>query len=141
MTSVVSASVADRRFTIVVLGSFAGVALVLAMMGIFGVVSYTVASRTRELGIRLALGAEPEAVRNMVVRQSMTTVVLGLAAGAVAAVVLTRFLRTMLFEVNATDPVTFVAVAVVLSGVALLAAFIPARRATRVDPIDALKAE
>ena len=135
MTSVVSQSVADRWFTIVVLGAFAGVALVLAMMGIFGVVSYTVATRTRELGIRLALGAEPDAIRNMVVRQSMTTVVFGLVAGAVAAVVLTRFLQTMLFEVNATDPATFALVAVVLAGAAWLASYLPATAALAQDVI------
>jgi putative ABC transport system permease protein len=141
MASIVSQSVADRRFTIAVLGAFAGVALVLAMMGIFGVVSYTVATRTRELGIRLALGAEPGDVRNMVMRQSMATVGVGLLAGAVTAVVLTRLLRNMLFEINPTDPATFAAVALVLAGAAWLASYLPARRSTRIDPMETIRTE
>ena len=134
-------SVADRRFTLVVLGTFAAVALLLAVLGIYGVVSYTVARRTREMGIRLALGAAPGRVRALVVRGAMVTVALGLAVGTAAAVGLGRVMEGMLFEVSARDPLTLAGVVAVLAAAALAASWLPARRSTRVDPMITMRAE
>jgi putative ABC transport system permease protein len=136
-----SASYQQRWFTLVLMSLFAAVALGLTSVGIYGVVSYSVARRVHEIGVRMALGARPSSVVGLVVRQGMGPVVLGLAVGFVAALALSRLLTKMLFGVSPHDPRTFVVVAVVLMAVALLASYLPARRATRVDPLTALRAE
>ena len=130
-----------RRFSMLLLGTFAGLAMILASIGLSGVMSFSVTQRARELGVRVALGARPGEVLGLVLRQGVRLTLIGVAIGIVAAVALTRLMRNMLFGVGATDPVTFVAVPLLLIGVALLASYLPARRATRVDPIVALRAE
>ena len=121
---------------------FAVVALALAAIGIFGVLSYAVAQRTREIGIRMALGAHQGTVLRLVVREAMIMAIAGVVCGLLAALALARaIVSRLLFETSPHDPTTFVAVAAVLGAVALLAAYLPARRATRVDPVDALRAE
>ena len=137
----VSRSVAARRFTMLVLGLLASVALALAAIGVHGVLSYSVAARTREIGIRMALGAQPSGVSRLVVSQGMTLALSGTALGVAAAFVLTRSMGTLLFGVTPTDPFTFVVVPLGLALVALLASYLPARRATRVDPVTALRAD
>jgi putative ABC transport system permease protein len=116
-------------------------ALLLASLGIYGVVSYSVGQRTGEMGIRMALGAQPGAISGMVLRQGMTPVVAGLAAGVAGALALGRLLGSLLFGVKATDPATIAGVAVMLAAVAALASWVPARRATRIDPAVALRGE
>ena len=135
----VARSVGERRFTMLVLGLLAGVALVLAAIGIHGVLSYAVTQRTREIGIRMALGAQPTVVRRLVVYEGLMLAAAGAGLGLVAAWALTRGLASLLFGVSVTDPLTFIAVPLGLSGVALLASYVPARRATRVDPVSALR--
>jgi putative ABC transport system permease protein len=120
---------------------FSTIALALAAVGIFGVISYSVSRRTREIGIRIALGATSASVRRLVVGESAKLVFFGLAAGVPAALVLTRFLSTLLFDVRPADPLTFMGVAVLLALVALAASYIPVRRAMRVDPMVALRDE
>ena len=137
----VSRSTAERRFTMLVLGLLASVALVLAAIGVHGVLSYSVTERTREIGIRLALGAQPDGVLRLVVAQGMRLALAGTALGLAAAFVLTRSMASLLFSVTPTDPLTFVLVPAGLMLVALVASYIPARRATRVDPVSALRAE
>jgi predicted permease len=137
----VSRSVAERRFTMLVLGLLASVALILAAIGVHGVLSYTVTERAREIGIRMALGAQPSGVLRLVVTQGMMLALTGTAIGLAAAFVLTRSMGTLLFGVTPTDPVTFVAVPLGLTLVALVASYLPARRATRVDPVRALRAD
>jgi len=122
-------------------GSFAALALLLAAVGIFGVMAYSVAQRTHEIGIRAALGAQPTDLRRMVVAQASKLAAIGVVTGALAALVLARSMLTMLFQVSPNDPATYAAVALVLTAVALAASYIPARRATRVDPIVALRHE
>ena len=140
-TETVSRSVAERRFTMLVLGLLASVALVLAAIGVHGVLSYTVTQRAREIGIRLALGAQPSGVLRLVVVQGMTLALAGTALGLAAAFVLTRSMGTLLFGVTPTDPVTFIVVPLGLTLVALVASYLPARRATRVNPVTALRAD
>lgn len=137
----VAGSVAQPRFNTVLLAIFAGIALVLTAVGLFGVMSYTVRQRTHEIGIRMALGAAETDVLKMVVRQGMTLAGIGMGAGLASAYFLTRLMTSMLFGIGATDPLTFVAISVVLGIVALGACFVPARRATRVDPMVALRYE
>jgi len=132
---------AARRFNLMLLGVFAGVALALASLGIYGVMAYTVAQRTREIGIRMALGAQTHDVLGLVVRQGLQFVILGTALGIAGALALTQVLRNMLYEISATDPWTFSGAALLLVTVALLACYVPARRATRVDPMIALRYE
>ena len=141
MEEIVSASIAGRRFSMLLLAIFAGLALVLAAVGIYGVISYSVAQRTHEIGIRMALGARPGNVLRVVVTQSMTPVAVGVGIGLAASFALTRLMANMLYGVEASDPATFSSVAVVLSTVALAASIVPARRATRIDPTRALRHE
>ena len=141
MQQVVDDSVAQQRVTTTVLGVFAAAALLLAAVGIYGVIAFTVTERTQEIGIRMALGASRAAVLRMVVGRALLLASIGVVLGAAGAVVLTRFMAGMLFGVTPTDPATFVAVAAVLFGVAAVAGYVPGRRATRVDPVVALRAD
>jgi putative ABC transport system permease protein len=134
-------STREQRFTVALLGAFALLALALAAVGIYGVISYTVTSRTREIGVRMTLGAERRRIIGMVVRRAMLLGCVGVAVGIVTGLALTRFLRSMLFGVSATDPAVFVGVSLVLLAVTALAGYVPARRAARVDPMVALRHE
>jgi putative ABC transport system permease protein len=133
-------SVADRRFTMLVLGLFAGIALLLAAVGIYGVLAYSVAQRTQEIGIRMALGADPRSVVRLMLRSALGSVGAGMIAGLAAALLATRALQSFLFGVEPIDPLAFASAATLLAAVAWLAGYIPARRATRVDPLVALRA-
>ncbi|MGH7689003.1 MAG: FtsX-like permease family protein, partial [Gemmatimonadaceae bacterium] len=141
MDDLVASSLGDRRLAVVLLGVFSGLALLLASIGIYGVMSYTVAQRTREMGVRVALGAPRERVLRLVLRQGMAMSLAGVAIGLAGALGLTRLLTTQLYEVTPTDPSTFGLVAAVLTLVAMLATMGPALRATRVDPVVALREE
>ncbi len=141
LDQVFSSSLDQRRFSLVIFGVFAGVALLLASMGIYGVTSYAVAQRTQEIGIRMALGARRFDVLKLVVRQGMTLAVVGVALGLLGAAAITRLMSSLLFGVTAKDPLTFGAVAALLTLIALVACYLPARRATRVDPLVALRYE
>jgi ABC-type antimicrobial peptide transport system permease subunit len=141
MRELVDASMGRTSFSMVLLGIAAAVALLLAAIGLYGVVSYVVARRTAEIGIRLALGAGPRQVERAVVRGSLTIVVVGLAVGMGAALVLTRLMRGMLYGVEPTDPMTYLLASFVICGIAVLASYVPARRAARLDPTIALRAE
>jgi predicted permease len=137
----ISQSLADRSFSMVLLGVFAALALVLSSIGIYGVISYIVGQRTHEIGIRIALGAQRNDILMLVLGEGTKTALIGVAIGLAAALGLTRLMSSVLYGVSATDPVTFAAVAIVLTGVALMACYIPARRAMRVDPVVALRYE
>ena len=141
MDDVISRSLASRRFSVILLGGFAGLALLLSCIGIYGVISYLVGQRTHEVGIRMALGAQRRDVLGMVLRQGAALALIGVAVGIGVALGLTRLMASMLFGVTPHDPVTFACVAALLMAVALLACYIPARRATRVDPMIALRYE
>jgi predicted permease len=141
MEQLLSESVGQRRLSMLLLGLFAGIALLLASIGIYGVMSYSVAQRSHELGIRMALGAARGNVLQLVMRQGMSLVVIGLVLGILGAIGVTRYLATQLFGVDPTDPATFALVAVGLALVALVATLVPALRATRVDPLVALRQE
>ncbi len=141
MSSVVSRSIGARRFYMQLLGMFAALAFILAAVGIYGVVSYSVAQRTREIGIRVALGAQSRDVLGLVVKEALRLTVLGVILGLAGAFAATRILRSLLFEVTPTDPATFICLSLLLTLVALLASYIPARRATKVDPLLALRWE
>jgi putative ABC transport system permease protein len=141
MDHVVSESITQPRFNLFLLGLFGAVAMVLSAAGIYGVTAYTVTQRTHELGIRIALGAQVGDVLKMILGQGMAVIGVGLVVGLAAAFALTRLLRTLLFGVGENDPLTFVAITVILVLVALIACYIPARRATKVDPLTSLRAE
>jgi putative ABC transport system permease protein len=141
LESYVGLSVQGRRFALILIGAFAAVALLLSLVGIYGVTAYSVAQRTREIGIRVALGARRGELLGLVLRQGMLWVICGVLAGVLASVALTRFLATLLFDVQPIDPLTFASVIVLLVVVSAAACYIPARRAMRVDPMVALRHE
>jgi len=141
MNDVLRASMARTTFTLIMLGIAAMVSLLLGTVGVYGVVSYIVSQRTREIGVRIALGASAQTVTSMVLRLGMALAVIGVAAGLAAAYGLTRLMTGLLYGVSAVDPITFAVVALCLTGVALLASYLPARRASRVDPMEALRVE
>jgi len=137
----INRSVADQKFLMLLMGIFAGLALVLTVIGLYGVISYLVNQRTQEIGIRMALGAQMGHIMRMVLKQGMLLVLIGIGVGLGASLALTRLITKLLYKTSATDPVTFSLIAVLLIVVALLACYIPARRATKVDPLDALRYE
>jgi ABC-type antimicrobial peptide transport system permease subunit len=141
MTTVVSNAVSAPRAITVLFGAFAGLALVLGVIGIYGVIAFFVGQRTREFGVRMALGARPVHVLALVLGEGLSLVVVGIAIGLASAFALTRFLASMLYGVSPTDPLDFTSVALLFALVALAACYIPARRATRVDPMVALRYE
>jgi putative ABC transport system permease protein len=141
MDAYVASFLADRSFTLALIGLFGTLAVLLAAVGIYGVISYTVGLRTREVGIRIALGAERLGILKMILRDVLALLAWGLGGGLLAALVLTRLLSHMLFEVRPTDFATSASIIVLLAGVALLAAYVPARRAAGVDPGHVLRSE
>ena len=141
MDQVFAAAISQERFQALLLGLFAALALVLACIGLYGVISYAVAQRTHEIGVRMALGARPRDVLRLVMRQGMSLTIVGLVLGIAIGSVATRVLSDLLYGVTARDPLTFVGVPILLLVVAFLACYIPARRATRIDPLVALRYE
>jgi putative ABC transport system permease protein len=139
MNELLSSTIADRKFNTFLLGAFAAVALSLAAVGIYGLIAYSVAQRTRELGIRIALGAVPRDVLLLVIRQGVTLALAGIVIGSLGAIALTRWMRSMLFQVDPLDPLTFAAVGVALAAVAIGATWAPALRAARVSPVTAMR--
>jgi putative ABC transport system permease protein len=132
---------ADRRFLLLLVGLFAGAALALAAVGIYGVVAFSVTRRTQEISVRMALGAQRRNILRLVLNQGARMAALGVVIGIAASVAITRLMSSLLFGISATDPLTFVGVAILLCAVAQLASYIPARRATKVDPMVALRYE
>jgi len=141
METVLAASVAERRSNLLLLGIFAAIALIMTSVGIYGVISYSVAQRTQEIGVRIALGAQSRDVITLVLRTGMRLVLMGIVIGSVGAFTLTRWMTSLLFEVSATDSLTFIMTALLLTAIALFACYIPARRATKVDPMVALRTD
>jgi predicted lysophospholipase L1 biosynthesis ABC-type transport system permease subunit len=139
MGAVLESTLGQRRVTMLLLGTFAAVALLLAIVGIYGAIAYSVAQRTQEVGIRRALGAQQSDILRLMLRQGLGLTLAGVAIGTGGAFALTRVMKAMLFHVSATDPATFVAIAVLFIAVASAASYIPARRATRIDPMAALR--
>jgi len=134
-------SMARTSFTLIMIGVAGSMALLLGVVGLYGVIAYSVSQRTREIGIRMALGAQRQVLTGMFVRQGLALTGIGVACGLVAAIILMRFMSTLLFGVKPFDPVTYGAVALGLAATALLASYLPSRRAAAVDPVDALRAE
>jgi len=141
MESYLDATLSQARFAMIALGLFAAAAIVLASVGIYGVMAFAVSQRTREMGIMIALGAAARTVTGQVVRNGLVLIGIALALGVAGTVAVSRFMRGMLFEVSATDPATLIAVTGLLTAVAIVACYVPARRAGRVDPIEALRHE
>ena len=141
MTQLVASSVGQRRLSVQLLAGFSGAALLLAAIGLYGLLAFDVTQRTQEIGIRMALGAQRRDVLGLVVGQGMRLALLGVGIGLAAALALSRVLQTLLFDVKPTDPLTFTAVSLALIAVALLACWLPARRAAKVDPMEALRYE
>jgi putative ABC transport system permease protein len=141
MATVRGESIAQPRFRALLIVLFGAVALALATIGIYGVMAYSVARRTHEIGLRMALGAQPGDVRQLVVRHGMCLTAIGLALGLAGAFAVTRLLSAMLYGISATDPLTFAAVSLALAGVAFCACYVPARRAAKIDPLVALRYE
>jgi ABC-type antimicrobial peptide transport system permease subunit len=141
MQSTISESIASQRFRSMLLSIFASLAVCLAMAGIYGVMAYSVTQRTAEAGLRMALGAEPRDIAKLVLGQVMRLTAIGLAAGVVGAVIATRLLRSMLFEVKPGDPATYIGMICLIAAIALLAGYLPARRAARIEPLEALREE
>jgi putative ABC transport system permease protein len=141
MDQIVASAGASRRFATQLLGAFAALALLLAAIGIYGVMAFVVGQRTREIGIRIALGARPRAVVRLVLAQALALALAGVALGGLGAIFLSRLLSGMLFEVRATDPATYAGIALLLTLTSVVAAWLPARRAAAVDPMVALRAE
>ena len=139
--SILGENVAPRRITMLLLSIFSAVAVALALIGIYGVMAYSVSQRTREIGVRMALGARAVDVLKLMLKQGGQLILLGVVVGSVVGLGLTRFMERLLFEIEATDPVTYVTMPLLLAAVALLANYIPARRATKVNPIVALRCE
>jgi putative ABC transport system permease protein len=141
LQDMVNSSLAPRRFVVTVLGVFAGMALLMAVIGLYGVISYAVTQRTQEMGVRIALGAQPREILRLVLGQGMRLACAGAGIGLAVSLIASRLLRNELFRVSSFDPLTFALMAAVLIGAALAASYIPARRATRVDPMVALRYE
>ncbi|MFY9557356.1 MAG: FtsX-like permease family protein [Blastocatellia bacterium] len=141
MNELVSGALASARFILLLLLIFAGVAAVLAVVGIYGVMSNAVTQRTHEIGVRMALGAQVSDVLKMIIGQGIRLVAMGIGAGLIGAFALTRLMASLLYNVSATDSATFVSISVILAGVALGACFVPARKAAKVDPMIALRYE
>ncbi|MEJ2007755.1 MAG: ABC transporter permease [Acidobacteriota bacterium] len=141
MEGILSDSLASRRFSMILMGVFAALALIMASVGIYGVISYLTSQRTHEIGIRMALGAERRDVLRLVVRDGLKLALIGVGIGIVGALALTRFLSSMLYGVRPTDPLTFIGVSLILTAVGLAACYIPGRRATKIDPMEALRYE
>jgi putative ABC transport system permease protein len=141
MDQIVSGSLERRRFVLTLLGTFAALALLLAMVGIYGVIAHSVGQRTQEFGIRMALGAQQYQLLLMVLRQTVNTLAVGLTMGVAGALIATPLMGSLLFGIRPTDPLTFSSMAVILVVVALIASYIPARRAAKVDPVVALRNE
>jgi ABC-type antimicrobial peptide transport system permease subunit len=141
MDQITDASISAPRFAFFLVGLFAALAMVLAAIGTYGVISYSVNQRTHEFGLRMALGATPWGVQRLVILQGIKLALAGVALGVVAALVLARVLRSLIYEVSAADPLTFTMVSMIVIIVALLACYLPARRATKADPTVALRAE
>jgi len=141
MEQVIARKVADPRFYMLLLSSFSALALILAAAGIYGVISYAATQRTHEIGIRVALGAKGGDVVKLVITQGMKLVLAGLALGLAGAFALTRVLASFVYQVTVTDPITFTVLSLLLAAVALLACYLPARRAAKVDPMVALRCE
>ena len=139
MDQLVRDSLKARRFNLFLLGALATLALALASVGIYGVMSFTTAQRTHEIGVRMALGAQTSDIMRLVVGHGMALVVAGLVLGLLASLGLTRFLSSLLFNISPTDPLTFALISILLGVVALFACYLPARRATRIDPLSALR--
>src|SRR6185312_13585271 len=141
IAQLVDKTTAQRRFNLLWLGAFAVLALVLATVGLYGLISFSTVQRTREFGVRMALGAQSSDVLKLVMREGISLALIGVALGLVAVAAASRLMKSLLFGVSSTDPLTFACVAVLLTLVALLACYLPARRATKIDPLVALRYE